>query len=150
MLTPLIIGCVTAAITVAIQIYALVVVLRFLMRRIDRTSREQQKSAFDFRIISGAMALMFFGHMFQVAVWAVLFRRLGEFEDFATAFYHSMVNFASLGYGDIVMSEQWRLLGAIEASVGVLMFGLTAGIMIALIQALFSRHGNGPFSDDDD
>ena len=83
---------------------------------------------------------MFFGHLFQVAVWGLLFRMLGEFEDFATAFYHSMVNFASLGYGDIVMSEQWRLLGAIEASVGVLMFGLTAGVMISVIQSLFRRH----------
>ena len=64
---------------------------------------------------------------------------LGEFSDFATAFYHSMVNFASLGYGDIVMSERWRLLGAIEACNGVLMFGLSAGTMLSVMTFLLSN-----------
>ena len=65
---------------------------------------------------------------------------LNEFNDFLTAFYHSAVNFASLGYGDIVMSEKWRLLGALEASNGVLMFGLSAGTMIPIMSNLFARH----------
>jgi hypothetical protein len=64
---------------------------------------------------------------------------LGEFSDFLTAFYHSMVNFASLGYGDIVMSEDWRLLGAIEASNGVLMFGLSAGAMLSIMSYLLAH-----------
>ena len=65
---------------------------------------------------------------------------LGEFQDFATAFYHSTVNFASLGYGDLVMSEQWRLLGALEAANGVLMFGLTAGTMFSIMQNMVRQH----------
>ena len=50
-----------------------------------------------------------------------------------------MVNFASLGYGDIVMSEQWRLLGAIEASAGVLMFGVSAGAMLSIMSYLLAH-----------
>lgn len=45
----------------------------------------------------------------------------GEFESFATAFDHSVVNFATLGYGDLVVSEERRLLGALESINGVLM-----------------------------
>ena len=78
--------------------------------------------------------------MVQCVLWASLFIFLGEFSDFATAFYHSTVNFASLGYGDIVMSEQWRLLGALEAANGVLMFGLTAGTMFAVMQNMVRQH----------
>jgi len=74
----------------------------------------------------------------QVAIWAMLFMLVGEFGDFMTAFYHSMVNFASLGYGDIVMGERWRLPGAMEASAGVLMFGLSAGAMLSIMSYLFS------------
>jgi hypothetical protein len=85
------------------------------------------------------MTMLFVGHMVQVAIWAVLFISLGEFSDFLTAFYHSMVNFASLGYGDIVMSEDWRLLGAIEASNGVLMFGLSAGAMLSIMSYLLTH-----------
>ncbi len=64
---------------------------------------------------------------------------LGEFQDFGTAFYHSAVNFTSLGYGDIVMSEEWRLLGALEAANGVLMFGITAGLVIAVLTSNVDR-----------
>ena len=82
---------------------------------------------------------LFLGHLFQFATWAALFVFLGEFQDFGTAFYHSTVNFTSLGYGDIVMSEEWRLLGALEAANGVLMFGITAGLVLAVMTASADR-----------
>ena len=69
---------------------------------------------------------------------------MGEFTEMRTALYHSIVNFASLGYGDIVMSEQWRMLGALEALNGVLMLGLSSGTLLALMTNLFSRHSNHP------
>jgi hypothetical protein len=65
---------------------------------------------------------------------------LGEFPDFDTAFYHSAVNFASLGYGDIVMSERWRLLGALEATNGVLMLSLSAGAILSVMNDVLSRN----------
>ena len=88
--------------------------------------------------ISLIMTVLFLGNIFQGVVWALLFMAVGEFTDFHTAFYHSLVNFASLGYGDIVMSEHWRLLGALEASNGVLMFGVSAGAMLSLINFLLT------------
>ncbi len=85
------------------------------------------------------LLFLFLGHLFQFATWAGLFVSLGEFQDFGTAFYHSAVNFTSLGYGDIVMSEEWRLLGALEAANGVLMFGITAGLVIAVLTSNVDR-----------
>ena len=140
MLTPLLIGCVVVLFTMGIQVVAVVFMLRYLLRLVSNYQGGTIGFGFDIYVISTTLLVLFFGHLFQVAVWASLFLYLGEFEDFATAFYHSMVNFAALGYGDIVMSEQWRLLGALESSIGVLMFGLTAGIMIAVMTPLFSRH----------
>ena len=68
-----------------------------------------------------------------MVIWAVLFRLLGEFQDFPTALYHSGVNFVTLGYGDIVMSERWRLLGPLEAANGILMFGVSTAVMTAAV-----------------
>ena len=79
------------------------------------------------------------GTLGQIGVWASVFLVRGEFSDFATAFYHSTVNFATLGYGDIVMSEQGRLLGALEAVNGVMMFGLTTGVLFGVMNALLRR-----------
>jgi hypothetical protein len=50
-----------------------------------------------------------------------------------------VVNFSTLGYGDLVMSEQRRLLGALEAATGVLMFGLTTGFLYAVLNSLMHR-----------
>jgi len=139
MLIPLLLGCATVFITMSVQIAAVVYMLQYLFNTLTRAEDE----LFDRRratyVISLIMTMLFVGHVIQVAIWAVLFMRLGEFTDFQTAFYHSMVNFASLGYGDIVMSEKWRLLGAIEASTGVLMFGLSAGTMLTVMTRILSQ-----------
>ena len=83
-------------------------------------------------VITGVMVLLTLGNLAQVAVWAALFEALGEFDVFGDAFYHSAVNFATLGYGDIVMSPRHRLLGPLEAINGALMIGAsTATLMVA-------------------
>ena len=61
---------------------------------------------------------------------------LGEFDELYEAVYHSAVNFASLGYGDIVMSKDWKLLGPLEACCGVLMLGMTAAALMAIMQQM--------------
>jgi len=73
-------------------------------------------------------------HLLEMALWAVLFVVCGEFPGFANAFYHSAVNFTTLGYGDIIMRPSWRLLGPLEAANGVLMFGVSTAMIFAVIQ----------------
>jgi hypothetical protein len=69
----------------------------------------------------------------QIALWAAAFVLCGEFADFETAYYHSAVNFTTLGYGDIVMSRRWRLLGPLEAVNGSLMLGLSAAMLFTIL-----------------
>jgi hypothetical protein len=97
-------------------------------------------------IINGVMLVLVAGNILQVALWALLYLYLGEFQDYATAFYHSAVNFATLGYGDIVMSEAHRLLGPLQAVNGVLMIGVsTAALLTTFQDGLQRRHdGQGP------
>ena len=90
-------------------------------------------------LLTAFTMIMLAGTFAQIAVWAAVFRLGGEFADFQTAFYHSTVNFAAIGYGDIVMSEQARLLGALEAVNGVMMFGLTTGLLFAVLNAIARR-----------
>ncbi|WP_349570547.1 potassium channel family protein [Azotobacter salinestris] len=93
-------------------------------------------------LLAVVMLLAMFGNFLQMAAWAWVFVLIGEFADFATALYHSAVNFATLGYGDIVMSERWRLLGALEAANGILMFGVSTAMMTAVLTRLIrpARH----------
>src|SRR6187401_3526223 len=83
-----------------------------------------------------AMNIMLVGNFIQILLWGELFYLLNEFTDYHVAIYHSAVNFASLGYGDIVMSKEWKMLGALEAVVGVLMLGMTAAALMAILSQL--------------
>jgi len=139
MLMPLLLGCATVFVTMSVQIAALVYMLQYLLKILDRSEDRFFSKLQTTYVISMVMMTLFVGHIVQVAIWAGLFMRLGEFGDFSTAYYHSMVNFASLGYGDIVMSPTWRLLGAIEASTGVLMFGVSAGVMLAVMSRILTQ-----------
>jgi Na+/H+-dicarboxylate symporter len=131
----LILGAAVFLLTVVIQIIAVIALVRYL-RLHDRLGRIDTRFWYATWTLVGAMLILFVGHLFQVGIWAALFHRLGAFEEFETAFYHSAVNFSSLGYGDIVMPEGLRLLGAMEAAGGVLMFGLSAGVGFALINSM--------------
>lgn len=135
----LIIGFVTMAVCLAIQcvvVSALLEVLIVLEKRgIIRLTLIRVSL-----LLIAVMLIMLAGNLIQITLWAGLFFTFGEFKDFATAFYHSVVNFATLGYGDIVMSEKRRLLGALEAANGVLMFGLTTGFLYTVLSGLLQRY----------
>jgi hypothetical protein len=140
MLINLLLGCATVFISMGIQVTVVVYMVRYLLKIMSHEDRNPEGFGFDTYVISMVLLMLFFGHLVQIAIWAGLFMYLDEFTDFMTAFYHSAVNFASLGYGDIVMTEKWRLLGALEASNGVLMFGLSAGTLLAVMSNLYARH----------
>jgi hypothetical protein len=83
-----------------------------------------------------AMLAMMSGTLLQLVLWGGLFVGLGEFAQADDAIYHSAVNFTSLGYGDIVMSRPRRLLGPLEAANGVLMLGMSAAALMAIVQQM--------------
>lgn len=114
-------------------------VIPYLQRELSRYKTERSHRPF----VKPVTIMMFFlllGHLVQFATWALVFVAIGQFKTFAEAFYFSAVNFTSLGYGDIVMDPEWRLLGPLEAANGVLMFGLSAGFLVSLLSLLFRTY----------
>ena len=90
-------------------------------------------------VLVTVLLVLLAGNLLQVTLWAAIFLFSGESADFGTAFYHSLVNFTTLGYGDLVMSAERRNLGALEAANGVLMLGLATGILYWAISKLWQR-----------
>jgi hypothetical protein len=75
-------------------------------------------------------------HLVQIAFWACVLEGVGENSTFEEAFYSSAQNYTALGYGDISHSQRWRLLGAIEAINGLLLFGISTATMFAVMSRL--------------
>ena len=85
--------------------------------------------------------------MLEVLLWAFTYMALGEIKELEAAFYFSMVTFTTLGYGDIVLGQSWRLLASYQAATGIIMFGWTTAILMAVVQhSYFGRKldGQGP------
>jgi hypothetical protein len=61
------------------------------------------------------------------------------FSSFSEAWYFSMVTFTTLGYGELTLSGNWRLLSGIEAINGIMLIGWSTAMMFSLIQQIFKR-----------
>ena len=131
------IGLFTMVICLLLQILLLVVVLRMYSRRIKPVN--ELTISYSLLIISVIMIILVVGNLAQIIIWGYLFLLLGEFELLSQAVYHSAVNFTTLGYGDIVMSAQYRLLGPLEAINGVLMIGVSTAVLMAVFQDLLRK-----------
>jgi len=132
MLMNLVFGLSTMAVCLLFEALLLAMALRYYSRHKALVDSPSLLSSL--RVISGVMTLVVIANITQVAIWALLFQFLREFPEFHLAFYHSAVNFATLGYGDIVMSEKHKLLGPLEAINGVLMIGVSTAALMAVFQ----------------
>ena len=134
-LLPLVVG--TGAMLCTILIYAMPVggTIWFVRRerKIGHTGRDFWT---DTRIVVPVVLLAMVAHLIEIALWAIVFLLCGEFADIGTAYYHSAVNFTTLGYGDVLLSPHWRMLGPLEAATGMLMFGVSTAQVFTVILRL--------------
>ena len=123
--------------TVALQVLAQAVVLASV-RLIGRRTRGATEIRRTFWISLGAVVPLFFGHFAQVGLWAGFLVLLGALR-YDDAFYFSLVTFATLGYGDIVLAPGYRIFGALGATCGSLMLGWSTALIFAAISRGLDR-----------
>jgi hypothetical protein len=134
-LIPLMVGTGAIVCTVFVQALPVIATVNFV-RRERRLGRAGSSFWRDTAIVVVAMLLTLSAHLIEIALWAVVFVICGEFPEFGTAYYHSAVNYTTLGYGDLIMTPSWRLLGPLEAADGMLMFGVSTAMLFAVILLL--------------
>ena len=74
-------------------------------------------------------------------IWAAAFMVLGLFESLEAALYFSSVAFTTLGFGDITLGPEWRLLSGVMAANGLIVFSLTTAFLIELMRRLNKATG---------
>ncbi len=138
MLRLALIGSVLIAITVVIHAVGTTAWVRRLARRSAEVpiSRNRQAIA----ILIKTVLIVFVLHTIEIMVWAGAYQALlplHELGSFEEAVYFSFVTFTTLGYGDITLSEGWRVLSGIEALNGILLVGLTTELIFSVVQAVW-------------
>jgi hypothetical protein len=145
-LVPLAVGAGVVLCTLMIHGLAVIANVNFV-RYERRRGRIGVGFRIDFAIVVVAMMLVFVAHLIEMALWAGLFLMCGEFHEFGIAYYFSAVNYTTLGYGDLIMSPSWKLLGPLEAADGALMFGVSTAmiftVIVRLVEARFEDLRSG-------
>jgi hypothetical protein len=77
-------------------------------------------------------------HLAEIAVWALFYWWQKCLPDAESSFYFSGVTYTTVGYGDLVLPKEWRLLGPIEGLTGILMCGLSTGFFFAVVSKLYA------------
>ena len=134
-LFPLVVGIGAVACTIFVHALALAAAIN-LFRYERKLGRTGAGALIDLAILALVISFAFVAHLIEIALWAALLVLCGEFEEFGIAYYCSAVNYTTLGYGDVLLTPSWRLLGPLEATNGALMFGVSAAMVFAVIQRL--------------
>ena len=90
-----------------------------------------QAAALVIRSTIGVIAL----HGLQILLWATWYRTIC-LPSWESAFYFSSTSYSTVGYGDVVLPSEWRLLGPLEGIIGVLMCGITVSLLFAVVTRL--------------
>jgi hypothetical protein len=83
-----------------------------------------------------------FLHLIEITTWALFYVRKDAMPDLQSALYFSAVTYTTTGYGDLVLPQEWRLVGAIEALTGILMCGWSTGFFFAVVSRMFRAGAN--------
>jgi len=127
------VGAIVMVACLAVQVTAVALVVRYYADA-DRKPLGTRPIIELYTQLTTVMVGLLFAGVLQMAAWALLYQLHGRFPDFETALYFSGVTFTSLGYGDITLPPRIRLLSAMEASDGLMMFGITSAIFVGAMQ----------------
>jgi voltage-gated potassium channel Kch len=124
------------AICVLIHTIGMLMFAEWLVKRRSKLYRESKLTNHAMLLIL-VFAFVIFLHLAETALWAVFYRVQGLFEDFETSLYFSLVSYTTTGFGDVVLPEKWRLLGAMEGLSGILLCGISTAFIFAFVNNLF-------------
>ncbi|MEE4270596.1 MAG: potassium channel family protein [Thermoanaerobaculales bacterium] len=137
MITNILLGTMMMVLTTGVHSVFTVAAVLMLNRGVHH--RDRLLSYESLALISGTILMFFGAALIEVGIWAAAYLRLGAFEGVESAVYYSMVTFTTLGFGDIILTERWRLLSSIEAANGIIMFGWTTAVVMTVVQRTFAK-----------
>ncbi len=123
------------AVTVLMHFWGLVLLTRLVSRGGRQLRAHESHGRAGLLILLGVFGV-FALHTIEIWSYAGLYQVLGEAHAFTDALYFSTTAFASLGFGDIVLSPRWRLISAIEAANGVILFAWSTAFLLSLTRRL--------------
>lgn len=135
MLREIAIAAVIVTVCLVVHVTGILLMAEWLLNNRELLQRKTTTRHFALLLIAlfaGIICL----HLTQTGLWAMFYYTRGLFSDFETSLYFSMVSFTTVGYGDVLLPRNWRLLGVVEGFSGVLLCGISTAFMFAVVNAM--------------
>jgi hypothetical protein len=135
MLLRLLQGIMLLGLTVAIHAAVLGAMLHEFQKRIQNS--QPLSFVATSWLLTRIAAVTVIAHLFEIVIWAGFYYWKEALPSMETGFYFSAVTYATIGYGDIVVSPPWRVLAAMEGLTGILMCGWSGAFFFAAVNRLY-------------
>jgi len=136
MMLQLVIAFGLICVTVVIHAVGTLEAISHLARKWKQAENNRRFLASEIQVVRVVTILLLL-HLLEAGAWAALYTIGGFLPDVETAVYFSITSYTTVGYGDVLLRPSWRLLGPIEAAVGILMFGWSTGIIVTAITRIY-------------
>jgi len=136
MFNELAIAVVIVSVSLVIHMAGILLMAKWLLHRREELEQSLNRRRFVLLMITLFAAILLL-HVIQTSLWAMFYYTQELFSDFETSLYFSMVSFTTIGYGDVLLPRNWRLLGVIEGFSGVLLCGVSTAFIFAVVNAIF-------------
>jgi hypothetical protein len=124
---------------VTIAIHALVMTLVVEVARAMGKKRQPHSSLVLIAVMIPTISVLMAAHIIEVFVWALAYLIFHVAPAGAKLVDFAFVNYTTLGYGDVLSVERWRLLGPLTAMNGMLLFGWSTAVIFEVLQRTLVR-----------
>ena len=124
--------------TLCFQCVGVVALIEWLKRVLTRDNHTFGPIHAAALVVKSSVAVIVL-HGLVILLWAGWYR-LRCFPSWEPAFYFSASTYSTVGYGDLVLPSNWRLLGPLESMTGVLMCGVSVAVLFAIISRSITIH----------
>lgn len=93
-------------------------------------------------IMIATVLMLMAAHILEVFVWAGVYALVHAAPEGADLVYFAFVNYATLGYGDILPVAEWRLLGPMASMNGILLFGWSTAVIFEVMRKTIAEHSS--------
>ncbi len=131
MLVQLAVGAFGSVCSITIHSLTMAIILRVV--RAHGVSRGYSSLSL-WRVMSSAVCVIMAAHTVEVVLWASVYEWVRIAPAGSDLLYFAFVNYTTLGYGDIVPVERWRLLGPVTAMNGILLFGWSTAVIFEILR----------------
>ncbi|MGA8229354.1 MAG: potassium channel family protein, partial [Xanthobacteraceae bacterium] len=143
MLRQLLVGAAVSVCNIAIHGLVMATVVQISSRIAGAKNTVRQSLRLTTLMIATAsiatVPVLMAAHFSEVMVWSLAYAIVGAAPAGADPVYFAFVNYTTLGYGDVIPVERWRLLGPITAMNGVLLFGWSTAVIFEVLRRTARR-----------